>query len=214
VTDVSVPIGRVVDQSALPGLRERHKQRTRDRIIAVALELCERQGFEETTVEQIADAAEVSKRTVNRYFATKEDIVLGHIDDFVAESIKSLRSLPVEGDELGALFTSYLALLNRIVTHDGPVTFERFLQMQRVMRDSPTVSARSRELSELKTNLLADTVAQRLGLRADDLAVRLIIGTWSAIAHVAMDCENSTPKQCFANITEAFATFRRVCTVK
>jgi AcrR family transcriptional regulator len=214
MTELSVPTNRAAGPCAVQGRRERNKQRTRDRIIAVALELCERQGFDETTVEQIADAADVSKRTVNRYFATKEDIILGHIDDFIVESVKTLRGMPVDGDELGALVTCYLALLNRIATDDEPITFERFLQVQRVLRDSPAVSARSRELDELKTHALSDTIAQRLGVCAEDLSVRLIMGTWSVLVHIAMDCENSTPEQCAMNMTDAFATFREVCTVR
>lgn len=211
MTELSAPTDRVTDPAAVPGRRERNKQRTRDRIVAVALDLCEKQGFEVTTVEQIADAADVSKRTVNRYFASKEDIVLGHVDDFIAEIVKTLREQPVDGDELSALVNSYLILLTRVATNDGPITFDRFLQMQRVLRDSPTVSARSRELDELKSNVLGGAVAERLGLCPEALSVRLIMGTWSALAHAAMDCETGTPEQCVENMTDVFATFREVC---
>jgi AcrR family transcriptional regulator len=211
MTELSASTDRAADPAAAPGRRERNKQRTRDRIVGVALDLCEKQGFDETTVEQIAEAADVSKRTVNRYFTSKEDIVLGYIDDFLFESVKTLRGMPVDGDELGALVNCYLSLLDRIITNDEPIPFERFLQLQNVLRESPTVSARSRELDELKSNALSTTIAQRLGVCPDALPVRLILGTWSAIVHVAMDCENSTPEQCVTNMTDAFATFRQVC---
>jgi transcriptional regulator GlxA family with amidase domain len=52
------------------GLRERKKQRTHATLIDAAVELCERQGFERTTVDQIAAIADVSPRTFSRYFAT------------------------------------------------------------------------------------------------------------------------------------------------
>ncbi len=58
------------------GLRERKRLQTERRIQAAALERFGRRGFDEVTVEQVAEAAEVSVATVYRYFATKENLVL------------------------------------------------------------------------------------------------------------------------------------------
>ena len=59
-----------------PGLRERKKIKLRRAIQTTALRLFETQGYEHTTVEQIAEAAETSTTTFYRYFPTKEDVVL------------------------------------------------------------------------------------------------------------------------------------------
>src|ERR1700712_3699764 len=76
----------------IPGLRERKKLRTRSTLIDVAVDLCARQGYDKTTVEQIAAAAEVSPRTFSRYFPTKESVIAAaadEIDEIVAAALAS-----------------------------------------------------------------------------------------------------------------------------
>lgn len=75
--NVSAPLGvAVANPGADPpaGLRERKKRRTRETIAAVALELFASQGYDETTIAQVAERAEVSPRTVSAYFPAKEDL--------------------------------------------------------------------------------------------------------------------------------------------
>lgn len=79
-------------QQPQPGLRERKKLKTRTAIRGAAFRLIAKQGYEATTVEQIAEASEVSPSTVFRYFPTKEDIVLTDEYDPVMASV--LRSRP------------------------------------------------------------------------------------------------------------------------
>src|SRR5215813_6820235 len=64
------------DDQPRPGLRERKKAKTRAAIQQHALRLFQEQGYEATTIEQIAEAAEISPSTFFRYFPTKEDVVL------------------------------------------------------------------------------------------------------------------------------------------
>jgi AcrR family transcriptional regulator len=82
--------------SAGAGLKQRRMARTKAEIQRSALKLFRKQGFEETTVSQIAEAAEVSPMTVFRYFATKEDIALW--DDFDQALVAQIRRAPGNED--------------------------------------------------------------------------------------------------------------------
>ena len=62
-------------RDAALGLRELKKQRTRATLVDSAARLCARQGYEQTTVDQIAAAADVSPRTFSRYFPNKEAVI-------------------------------------------------------------------------------------------------------------------------------------------
>ena len=75
-------------------LRQRKRARTRAALIAAALELFERQGYEATTIDEIAAAADVSPRTFFRYFATKEEVALG--DDLSPEILRLLVARPAD----------------------------------------------------------------------------------------------------------------------
>ncbi|MFD6159499.1 TetR/AcrR family transcriptional regulator [Nocardia sp. NPDC060256] len=179
--------------AAHPGLRERKKQQTRLRIIEVGLNLCDTQGFDATTVEQIANAADVSPRTINRYFDSKEDIVLGPVQDFGQAVAETLRRLPVTDNELESLRSAFLQVIDRAVSEPGggPISFRQFQQMQRIVRSSPAVSARSLEHADKKNIAIAAVVADRLATTPCALPVRLILGSWQLINHLAMECGES-----------------------
>ena len=89
-------------REASPGLRERKKQRTRAMLIDAAMDLCLKQGYEQTTVEQIAAAADVSPRTFSRYFATKDAVFLTLIEDYADEVAIELETVPSDVGPLEA----------------------------------------------------------------------------------------------------------------
>ncbi|MFI9506482.1 TetR/AcrR family transcriptional regulator [Nocardia sp. NPDC052566] len=182
------PIGPVGDQPAQLGLRERKKQQTRTRIIEVALDLCAAHGFDATTLEQIANAADISARTINRYFETKEDIILGPVFDFGREVAEALRGLPPRDNQLESLCEAFLQVVDRAALGEGPVPFRQFQQLQRIMRATPSVAARQHEFVESKNAALTDVLAERLGVARDAMSVRMVLSTWQLIGQLGMEC--------------------------
>src|SRR4030081_2628917 len=89
--------------SPSPGLRERKKQKTRDTIIKVALELFAERGYEQTTIAEIADTAEVSPRTIFAYFPSKEDILFCNLPEANERLARVLAERPEGATALDAL---------------------------------------------------------------------------------------------------------------
>ncbi len=218
----SAAAGRADGGPATQGLRERKKEQTRLRIIAAALDLCDTQGFDATTIEQIANAADVSPRTINRYFDSKEDIILAPVQDFGRTIAETLRELPRTGDELGALRAAFLHVVDR-ATEAGeadPLSFRQYQKIQRILRSSPSVSARSMESADAKNTAIAAVVAERLGTTPDARPVRLIVGTWQLIGHIGMECSGeifldddlaTAARAGRAAFTETYDEFVRAC---
>jgi AcrR family transcriptional regulator len=88
---------------ARPGLRERKKQQTRDTIARVALELFAERGYDQTTLADIADAADVSTRTIFAYFQSKEDILFCDEPAFLERLKQKLEHRPSDVTTIDAL---------------------------------------------------------------------------------------------------------------
>jgi AcrR family transcriptional regulator len=92
------------------GLRERKKARTREALQEAAMALFTRQGFDGTTVEEIADACEVSPRTFFRYFPTKEDVLFADADTRRERLLAVLADEPADEPPFAALQAAMRAL--------------------------------------------------------------------------------------------------------
>jgi len=77
---------------------ERKKEETRKKIVSVAMDLFQRQGFDATTVEQIAEEADVAKGTIYLHFPVKEAIINAYMQAYISERqpmiLQAMRSLP------------------------------------------------------------------------------------------------------------------------
>jgi AcrR family transcriptional regulator len=170
-----------------PGLRERKKAKTRAAIQAHALRLFREQGYHATTVEQIADAAEVSPSTFFRYFPTKEDVVI--YDDFDPRMVEALLAQPAELSPVAALRRAL-----RQVFEEAPTeATERERQRHELARTVPEVRSRMLDGFISGLLLLAEAFAERTGRAPDDLAVRTLAGAIVGIGVGAMLTADEMP---------------------
>jgi AcrR family transcriptional regulator len=140
------------------GARERKKRQTRGRIQDAAFRLFSDAGFDTTTVDQIAAAAEVSPRTFFRYFASKEDVVFS--DE--ALDLEALRT---------AVDAQPAAAPERVALREGILGFSRYLEddharvlpRARLVADNQSLMGRTLVTQGEWADKLADGLAQRNG---------------------------------------------------
>ncbi len=166
------------------GLRERKKRRTRATLIDAAVGLCERQGFDGTTVDQIAAIAEVSPRTFSRYFATKDAIALALIDEVLENAAAELARQPLNLSHMEAMRRAYVAMArNTQLASTGALSAERLLQILRIVMSSATLRQAA---VEYRANAVDAVLAERMGATLEDRRVKLLAAVWSALLMVAM----------------------------
>jgi len=167
------------ERSAL-GLRERKKARTRAAIQRHALRLFREQGYEATTVSQIADAAEVSESTFFRYFPTKEDVVLW--DDYDPMVAEAFRAQPATLGPMQALRAAFREVMSPLSEEEQAGVRQRTALMLAI----PPLRAASADQIGGPMRLLSALVAERAGRRPDDPAVRAMVGAVIGACMAAM----------------------------
>jgi AcrR family transcriptional regulator len=152
------------------GLRERKKAKTRTAVQQQALRLFREQGYAATTVEQIAEAAEVSESTLFRYFPTKEDLVLW--DEFDPLLIEAFRAQPPQLSPVQALRASFRAVFDKLTAEQWAEQHQR-LDLILVVPD-----LRAAMLDQFAQTIrqVAELVAERTARRPDDFEVRNFAG--------------------------------------
>ena len=161
---------RSASQDKPCGLRERKKARTRAAIREHALRLFREQGYQRTTVEQIAAAAEVSPSTFFRYFPTKEDHVLQ--DDLDTRMLEAFERQPTGLSPVAAIRGAIREVLESYSEADLDV----IRQTTTLAMTVPEVRARAMDEFGRTIAVVSEALAKRAGRPADDLAVRTIAG--------------------------------------
>jgi len=194
--------GQAAAPTAPAGLRERKKARTRASLREHALRLFREKGYQNTTVEQIAAAAEVSPSTFFRYFPTKEDLVLQ--DDMDVRMIEAFEHQPPGLGPIAAVRAASREMLASYSAADMDILRET----ARLTVTVPEIRARAMDEFARTILVVAEAVAKRAGRSPDELAVRAVAG---AIVGVIMSVtmpwedwpERTSIEDTFGKIDEA-----------
>ncbi|MBL1116072.1 TetR family transcriptional regulator [Streptomyces sp. 110] len=153
---------------AATGLREAKKRETRQLISDRATGLFMAQGFERTTIAEIADAARVAKKTVTNYFPRKEDLALDHQDEFVTGLARAVAAREPGESAFVALRRAFLTA---VAAHD-PVAGFAGPEFTRMIAESPTLSACLRGLHDQREQALAVALAAATDAAPGDITAR------------------------------------------
>ncbi|MDG3011395.1 TetR family transcriptional regulator [Rhodococcus sp. D2-41] len=164
------------DVSTQASLRERKKIKTRRILREQALRLFAEQGYAQTTVDQIAAAAEVSPSTFFRYFPSKEQVVL--VDDLDAPMLAAIAEQPAHLPPLTACRLAFRSVLATL-TPDQLAT-ER--ARQQLLFTEPELRATFFDQLGRNIAILADAIAPRVGREPGDFEVRVFAGALTGAA--------------------------------
>ncbi|GAB3229003.1 TetR family transcriptional regulator [Mycolicibacterium hippocampi] len=170
-----------MDASDEPGLRERKKTRTRDTVRREAFRLFQLNGYAETTVDQIAEAADVSPRTFFRYFPSKETVLIS--DEFTDPIIQAFLAAPAEMSPIAA----YRHAVSEVFRTMAGEEYDYAIARQRLMYTLPEAKGALYDEYIHTIRLLTEACAKRLGYAEDDSRMRVTAGAMVGVMMAAAD---------------------------
>src|SRR3984957_6665972 len=153
--------------AAAPGLRERKRQQTRERLTRMAMALFRERGFAATTLDDIAAAADISRRNFFHYFASKEDVVFAWQEEITAALVAAVAARPAAESMLTAAENAILAMVRQLEPGEA-------IAMAQLKRDNPALQARDQVKYEKLERALTDALAKRAGHKTEKLKARLV----------------------------------------
>lgn len=160
-------------------LRERKKLRTREALVDAALRLFTEKGFDATTLDEVVDVVDVSKRTFFRNYTSKEDVALAPEKQLWSRYVEEIRERPLAGPVLEV----YRHALSATLAGMDPGWERRFSTGRRLAENTPSLTAHSLRHCADVTRTVVDTVAARLGPDGPDrvqlhLPLELAVAAW------------------------------------
>jgi AcrR family transcriptional regulator len=162
-------------------LRERKKQQTARSLWTTAIRLFTERGFDNVSITEIADVANVSKMTVFNYFPTKEDIVLKPLEEHTDEPARVIRECLASGSGLTTLRQHVLACIAHYDPMVGMSDNPQVLAVHRLVLATPALFQRAVRSARESEDLLADELKTRFPEVVAQIAAAQIIGVLGAL---------------------------------
>jgi AcrR family transcriptional regulator len=177
------------------GLRERKRARTRAAIEAAALELFEAQGYEATTIEQIAALAEVGTATFFRYFPSKAEVLVAPFNPHLAAMVQAILDRPA--DENGLVAIRHAVLEEWVPAVDPALSARK----ARLVASSDTLSGLSYHRGRMWLEGFVGAVSRRRGVTPQD--ARSILIARIALEALASAVEGWIESDCRGDLAQA-----------
>ena len=168
-------------------MRERKKQQTRAALADAALRLALAKGPDQVTVEEIAEAADVSVRTFFNYFPHKEHAILGRNPEHLDRALERMRTAPADESPLTTMW---------FVVHDVLRDLESDGQLSRrgeLIMSSPTLLYQLMLSSIDDERQLTAALAERMGVPAGSVRPALIVSMAGSACRAVMELHKNAP---------------------
>jgi AcrR family transcriptional regulator len=188
-----------------PSLRERKKAKTRKVLSDTATELFAEQGFDHTTVEQIAEACDVSPRTFFRYFASKEDVLFAVGDERLRQLLDAIATRPSDEEPLRSMREAALGLVPEYTSDRA-----RLITRKRIIAETQSLRSRGLERQLGWEDAVTDALGQRItDAGSATIELRLVAGVTTATLRAALHTWLETDGDLAALIDDAFDRLSR-----
>ena len=190
------------------------QKKCRERLVDVTLDLCTDQGYDAATVDQIAAAADVTRSEFERYFATKDAVIVSIVDDLLHATATALRDVTADIAPEHALLIATIEVLGAIIDGRGVITLHRMLATGRIVTGT---SHLQKQASAARRRVLSQALADRMGVGSQDRRVQRAATMWSAIAagayigqlhmppHYDPRNDDLLPQRMIASLSDTFA---------
>ncbi|GAB3831254.1 TetR/AcrR family transcriptional regulator [Dactylosporangium cerinum] len=165
-----------------PGLRERKKLETRRVLWQAAVRLFDERGYDQVSIAEIAAAANVSKMTVFNYYATKEDLVFGPMEEHIEDFARVILTRPPGAGVVAALREHFLELLANRDPVSGLNDLPQIRALQLLMLRTPALQPRARMFFHRSE----EAITAALRKETDELTARIAAGQIMAVRSTLM----------------------------